>query len=273
MATHNTVRLAGYLLEPPSILNIDIEGQEKAFLKLRTMRRDADDVGPEPFETVWAFYDGKEYMPLIKKLVKYDLVEIKGVFTILPANKPSKCTFCGATNVKVNGTYAFVYPQWVRKIDNLPDQLPDAIITKHYKEVSNYFTLIGVVVSDPEETRIKGEEDIKACKYRVAVNRKYFIPTQPDIHADYPWVYTRGQQAEDDLRHLQQKAQILVDGYIHTRTVQVPITCSECGQEYKYQDLLTDFYPYAVEYLSGHKTDEDIAREEEIQRRLRLSDS
>ena len=35
--------------------------------------------------------------------------------------------------------------------------------------------------------------------------------------------------------------------------------CSQCGVEYLYDDAATEMIPYAVEYLAGHLTDEEIA--------------
>lgn len=276
MATHNSVRLAGYLLENPVIANEGTPGEEKIFLKLRTLRRDADDVDPGRFEDIFVFYDGNELIEKMKKLIQFDIVDIKGVFNIIATNKPSRCPDCGAINFKMNGTYSFVYPQWIRKIDNItnsyeydPD-LPDSILFHQYKEVSNYFTMIGTVVSKPE---LINQETYPVCRYRVGVDRKYYIKTQPDIHADYPWVYSRGQQAMDDERHLQFNSVVLVDGYIHTRNVLVPTKCETCGAGYSYPDVVTDFIPYAIEYLSNYKTDEDIAREEELLRRRMVMDA
>ena len=260
MATHNSVRLVGYLLEGQ-------KGAEKVFIKLRTIRRDADDVDPQRFEDIYVFYDGTELIEKVKKLVRFDIIDIKGVFNIVATNKPSRCPDCGAINFRMNGTYSFVYPQWIKKIDNILNSfeynadLPDSILFQQYKEVSNYLTLIGTVVSKPE---LLNQDTYPLCRYRVGVDRKYYIKTQPDITADYPWIYTRGQQALDDARHLDLESVILVDGYIHTRNVHVPTKCEACGASYSYPDVVTDFIPYAIEYLNKYKTDEDIARDEEL---------
>ena len=156
MATHNSVRLVGYLLEDPTIANEGQKGAEKVFIKLRTIRRDADDVDPQRFEDIYVFYDGTELIEKVKKLVRFDIIDIKGVFNIVATNKPSRCPDCGAINFRMNGTYSFVYPQWIKKIDNILNSfeynadLPDSILFQQYKEVSNYLTLIGTVVSKPE---------------------------------------------------------------------------------------------------------------------------
>lgn len=276
MATHNSVRLVGYLLEDPVIANEGSPGAEKVFLKLRTMRRDADDVDPGRYEDIFVFYDGTELITRMKALVRFDLIDVKGVFNIVGTDKPSRCPDCGAVNYRINGTYSFVYPQWMQKIDNVLNsfehnaKLPDSILFQHYREVSNYLTLVGTVVSEPE---LLNKDTHPVCRYRLGVDRKYYITTQPDVHADYPWVYSRGQQALDDAKHLCMNALVLVDGYIHTRNVKVPATCESCGAHYSYPDVVTDFIPYAIEYLRGHKTDEDLAREAELERRRLLEES
>lgn len=267
MATHNTVQLAGYLLQDPTISNPGVAGAEKVFIKLRTMRRAAEDVEAQMFENVYVFYDGVRYIEKMKKLKRFDIIELKGVFNIVSVNKPSKCPECGQINFKKNGTYSFVYPIWIRKVDNVVNsyeynaELPDSILFQHFQEVSNYMTIIGTLVMKPE---MIGTDEKPICRYRLGVDRKYYIKTQPDVKADYPWVYTRGQQALDDYRHLDYQSVVLVDGYIHTRDVSVPTVCENCKARYSYPDVVTDFIPYSVEYLNHYKTDEDIAREERL---------
>lgn len=267
MATHNTVQLAGYLLEDPAVANPGVTGAEKIFLKLRTIRREAENVEAHLYEDVFVFYDGTELITRMKNLKKFDMIEVKGVFNIVSVNKKSRCPDCGHENEKMNGTYSFVYPIWFRKIDNFINSfeynanLPESILFQHFQEVSNYMTIVGTLVMKPE---MVGTDDKPVCRYRLGVDRKYYITTQPDVKADYPWVYTRGQQALDDFRHLDYQSVVLVDGYIHTRYVSVPATCEECKSSYRYPDVVTDFIPYSVEYLRNYKTDEDIAREERM---------
>ena len=40
------------------------------------------------------FYDGTELIEKMKKLVRFDLIDIKGVFNIVATNKPSRCPAC-----------------------------------------------------------------------------------------------------------------------------------------------------------------------------------
>lgn len=270
MATHNQVREVGYLVKEPTIFNEGIEGSEKILFQIRTVRRHIDDYFGKKFEDVIMYYDGERYIEKMKKLKKFDLVDIKGVFNVLPVDKNSVCPFCGKQNVKYQGTSTFIYPISFIKLDNIEasyeydNDLPESILRKHYTEISNQALIVGTVCSDPE---MIGNDKIKCCRYKLGVDRKYFIKTQAEQTADYPWVYSYGQQAESDYRHLKRDSLVLVDACVHNREIQADIKCAHCSNDYKYPDVVTDFIPYSVEYLSNYKTDEDIALEEEINRR------
>ena len=276
MATHNQVREVGYLLKDPKIINEGETGLEKVLFQIRTIRRNVDNYRGKLFEDVIIYYDGAELIEKVKKLKKFDLVDIKGVFNVLTVNKKSLCPFCGAQNVKYRGSSTFIYPISVLKIGSVltaydqDTSLPEEILGRHYTEVSNQALIIGTVVSDPE---LIGTEKNQCCRYRLGVDRKYYIKTQDELTADYPWVYSYGQQAEWDYRHLQQGSVILVDGFIHNRQINANIKCEHCGSDYTYPDVATEFVPYSLEYLSNYKTDEDIALEEELARREAMGQS
>lgn len=275
--TYNYVRVVGYLLQDPRIQNEGIEDMERVFAYIRTCRRDADDVDPDRFEDIMLMYDGddEKVMRRMKALKQFDVIDVKGVLNILSGPKSSRCPSCGQINVKEQGTYTYVFPQHVMKLNNILNsfeynpELPDAILTKHFKEISNICVIGGTVVTEPE---LRGTEKRPVCRYKLGVNRRFYVSSQPDLKADYPWVYSRGQQALDDKRHLEFDSIIMVDGYIHTRSADVPQRCCNCGCEYTYKDVVTDLIPYAVEYLK-YKTDEDIEREEELKRRSELAAS
>lgn len=127
---------------------------------------------------------------------------------------------------------------------------------------------MGTVVSDPE-MGISKSDGTKYCKYKLGVDRKYYIKTQSDIYADYPWVYSYGNQADRDALYLQNGSVIILTGYIHVRKAEVPATCSLCQTKYKYNDSVTDLVPYSVEYLSNFLTDADIAAKEKLEKMKR----
>lgn len=270
MATHNQMRILGYLLKDPTIINDGMEGDEKILFQVRTIRRHTDGYIGKKFEDVIVFYDGDEFIEKMKKLVKFDLVDIKGVFNILPVNKESICPYCGKTNVKEMGTSTFIYPIHFMKLDNVQgsyeydEKLPEDILKRHYREVSNQALIIGTVVSSPE---MVGDPKHPCCRYRLGVDRKYYIKTQDNIKADYPWIYSYAQQAEWDYIHLKEGSLILVDAFIRNRQVNAKTVCANCNCDYTYPDVVTEFIPYSLEYLANYKTDEDIALEKELAKR------
>lgn len=269
MATHNQVREVGYLLQDPKIMNEGLEGSEKILFKIRTIRRETEGYFGKKFEDVIIYYDGTELMPRLKKLKRFDLIDLKGVFNVLTVNKKSRCPACGEQNIKYRGSSTFIYPIFFNKINSLAtlfdndEESPEMHLEKHWKEVSNQALIIGTVVNEPE---LIGLPNRPCCRYRLGVDRKYYIKTQDELTSDYPWVYTYGEQAEWDIRHLRQGALILVDGFIHNRQVDANITCEHCGTGYTYPDVTTEFIPYSLEYLAGHKTDAEIAMEEEVKK-------
>ncbi|MFR5032005.1 MAG: single-stranded DNA-binding protein [Blautia hansenii] len=270
MATHNQVRLVGFLKNNPQIINPDQEGETKILFLLRTIHREIDGYHGMQFQDLMVYYDGTELMPKMMNLTQFDLIDIKGVFNILSLNKLSTCSGCGNKNIKYNGTSTFVYPIAVTKLNGMQSayehdvELPERILEKHFKEVSNQALIIGTVVSEPEMVMVENGK-FPCCRYRLGVDRKYYIKTQGDITADYPWVYSYAQQAERDFTHLKKGTLILVDGFIQNRKIKSRMICQTCGKEYLFDDAATEFVPYAIEYLSDYVTDEEIAMNERRQ--------
>lgn len=268
MASLNKIRLTGYVLKNPMIANLGIEGEEKAIFSIRTIRRDLDSYYGAQFQDVMIFYDGMEFMNKIKKIVQFDMVEIKGVFNVLTINKASICTECGKRNVKHGGVTSFVYPLAIYKINSLHDaylhdeHLPERMLHR-FSETSNEAEIIGTVVSDPEMMMLGKKKNIACCKYRLGIDRKYFIKTQSNLKADYPWVYSYGQHAERDYRYLKKGSVVLIDGFVQKRSVESTMQCEYCGEYYQYKDAASEFVPYSVEYLQNFLTEEDIIKAEE----------
>ena len=262
MATHNQARLVGFV--KGNITIVGQENEEKAFFTIRTVHRDVDLYHEEKFEDIMIFYDGasEQMMNKIRKLEQFDIVDIKGVFNILTMNKTSTCPNCGHKNIKYFTSTTFVYPIHLQKLNALyqayehDEKLPEELLIKHYKEISNQVIICGTVVKKPELKQLK---NTVCCRYPLGVNRKYYIKTQGEITADYPYIYTFGQQAEDDERHLLQGSTVLVDAFIRTRMVQSNMKCETCGADYQFPDTATEFIPYSIEYLKDYLTDEDIA--------------
>ena len=93
----------------------------------------------------------------------------------------------------------------------------------------------------------------------LGIDRKYYIRTQSDVTADYPYVYSYGNQALMDLRHLHKGSLVLADAFLRTREVQNNMVCGECGGTYQFQDVAMELIPYSVEsvsytHLRAHET-------------------
>ena len=278
MATHNQVRLIGYILNDPKIINAGQEGIEKILFQMRTTRRKIEGYHEDQYADVIILYDGTEIIDKLKSYKKYDIIDIKGVINILPVNKKLKCSICGGITTKYTVS-TFVYPISSTRLGsyldyfNVVGESPDALLYKNYRENSNQALIIGKVVTDPEIVP-NGKNSTTCCRYGLGVDRKYYIATQDDKTADYPWVYSYGEQAETDkIKLMKFKTEVLIDGFIHNKKIKSRMTCDNCGCNFVYQNLITQITPYSVEYLRDYKTDEDIAREEENKRRERLSQS
>lgn len=276
MATHNQTRLIGYILNDPKILNEGHEGMEKVIFQVRTTRRKIEGYFEDQYADVIVLYDGTEMINKLKSFKKFDIIDIKGVVNILPVTKTPVCTMCGQKNTKYSVS-TFIYPISATRMGsyeayfNEVGDTPDALLYKNYRENSNQVLLIGTVVTDPELV-YRGKNEPACCRYGLGVNRKYYIKTQDDKKADYPWVYSYGEQAELDATKLvKHKSEILLDGFLHNKKIMSKMTCEHCNCEFKFPNIVTQITPYAVEYLSGYKTDEDIVREEENRRRERLN--
>lgn len=264
MATHNYVRLVGFLRNNPEV-NPHSDDHEQYYFSMRVVNREVDGYPFEHFQDILVFYDGEDLKNQIKSLKAYDLIDLSGVINVLSSDKWSQCPKCGEWNVRAQGTYCFVYPIFIRKIDNLEttiaysEKLPERILENHYKEVSNRCTVMGVVVTMPE---IAGSTKVPNCRYRMAVDRKYYIPTQDDLILDYPYVYSFGKQAKNDMMFVCPGALVMVDGFMRYREVQSDITCAACGEEYKYQNVATEIVPFngGVEYLRNYN-DKEVAKE------------
>ena len=263
MATHNEVRVIGFLISDPIIMNEGNPGAEKIRYYIRTVHRNIDDLRDDKFQDVMIFYDGTDYIEKMKKLKKFDVVDIKGVFNVLTISKKSKCPGCGAINIKPMGSLSAIYPISFMKINALEtaydhdEELPERILTKYYMETSNYATMVGTVVGKPQ---MIGNNEHPCCRYTLAINRKYYIKTQDSITADYPYVYSYGKQALEDYRYLVKGSVVMVNCFIRTRRIKNNMRCSNCGQDYQFLDVASEFVPYSVEYLQNYLTEEE-ARE------------
>lgn len=262
MATHNGIRLVGFLINDPCAAN-ESEENEKIYFTIRVVNREVGGYHFEHFQDIIIFYDGLEFRNQIRTLKAYDLVDISGAVNVLTTDKRSVCPRCGESNTRLQGTYCFVYPTFIRKIDHLTttlnynEKLPEQMLEKYYKEVSNRCTILGTVVTEPE---IAGISKVPNCRYRIAVDRKYYIITQDDLTVDYPYIYSFGKQAKNDMMYLRVGSLVMVDGFMRNRRVKSDMICENCGEKYTYDNIVTEIIPFGVEYL-GKRNSKEKAQE------------
>lgn len=274
MATHNTIRLVGYVSEPPTMT----EHQTIVF-PLKVRRREAMDV-QDKYTIVNVYYDGDNLMPRLKQIKQYDFIDLKGNVNVANQTVGFRCPECGQT-ILYSSCQVFVYPIWFAKIakEEINRLLPKSTdpdidqksllneVLTYYDEVSDYCTMLGTVVTDPCDVS-RGNYAI--CHYKIAVNRKFFIKTQATQYDDYPYVVSYGEQAAEDMKRLSVGSVVLIDGYLCSREEQKHFHCDNCDSDVERSVMFTDLIPFAVEYLSNYKTDEDIAKEEEQKERDKI---
>jgi RNase P subunit RPR2 len=262
--------LWGYLLKDPEIR--EDATHSLALMRVRTVRRDLDSCNDNRFEDVLVMCDDSDkniqLMPKVKKLQQFDVIYVKGVVNVLPMYKRSLCPNCGNVNVRLFSSSALVFPTFIRKEDSfrpnydIDPTSPDLLLTKLYKEVSNSVTLEGTVVGEPEQVDTKNRGVV--CRFPIGIDRHYYIKSQSETHADYPWIYAYGKEAEKALRHLKMQSVVLINGFMQYRKLKMKQTCSACGSIYTYEDSVASIVPYAIEYQRDYTTDEEIAEAEKL---------
>lgn len=268
MAIHNQIRVKGFFTEPNARIYYEGTPDEKIIRILRTTHREAEGFDGQEYQDVPIFYDGSDarMRSFLKNCDKYDMVDVKGVINIMATNKVSYCPECGQKNVKINGTSYYVYPIFMEKTNSLRGSIEDGnvelpnIMLERVKEVSNDAMLIGTVDNDPELLELPRKQDKTiCCRFRLWIERKYFIKSQNTIKNDYPWVYVYGKLASDAYKHLIKGSVVAVFGFFRNRRSFGTMECGNCGEVYRYKDNTVEIVAYSVEYLSKFITDEELA--------------
>lgn len=281
MATLNQMEVVGVLVNDP-LYN---EQTDRIMIKVNTVRRDVVASDSHSLISVNICYDNgtsdTTLMPRLKALKRGDLILAKGVLNIQPAIRRKVCPNCGQINEKRGGVQMYMYVTYLKKLDTVA-HIEDVskmtiyeFLHKHYHEISHQLTVMGFVVSKP---RLKKQGDLSVCMYKLGVNRSYYISSQASLTADYPWVYSFGEQAERDMRYLvpanpendELGSLVFIKGFMRNELHNITYECDFCHSTYQQQILASSIAPYNIEYLSGHKTDADIAAEEELRRRESL---
>lgn len=253
MAKENLVLLYGIVEGKPRIYESDGEAIQAMFV-MSVMRRFTNEKGVTiraRMDMVTLITRTPEVIKDIRQLQEFDMVDIKGVFTTLPAVKRFECPYC-KHKTEINGQYAFVTPLSVRKRKHVEDRKAGFEELKNENEISNMVLCIGTVCQTPR--LYVSEDGLTVCQYPLAVNRKVKISADdPTNKTDWPWVKTFGEQAKQDMDTLAEGATVYVDGSFQVRKRPRKIECEQCGQVFEKQETISEINPYSVEYLFNNK--------------------
>lgn len=278
MAQHNMVHLIGIIQTEPTVRVDDETGEVKeVFLYIMTTTatrkydRSMGEVIPKlvPIRVRATLEDTA---PVLARVKPNDVVVLKGVLSTRNVVKQAKCENCGeifpvnrttddqsGEEVAAAGMLTYVTPTAVdvRKTDLTADEAL-AYLTS-IREMSNEVQLMGNLCSDPTPW-----DGGRITAYQLGVNRKFFQKTDdPTINADYPYIRSYGEQAENDIEALRTSSLVLVDGFLKMRTFMRTSTCPYCGATKDWSDYTMEVVPYSVEYLANYKTGAERQAEKE----------
>ena len=221
MATHNYVRLLGILRKSPKFLKLG--NSTAAMFSLIVLNKSRSEKDTFYYNVPTIFTDDEEMVTAIEQYKANDIIEVEGVITTKNVIKASSCE-------------------------------------QPHVEISNKCFALGTVLRNPELIAV-GKKKKNTVRYPIAIQRKYFIQDSPEVHSDYPWINTIGQQAENDIKYLHTGSVIYVDGYIQTRNAIQTSICNQCGKSYNWKDTAVEIIGYSVEYLQNYLTPEEVAQE------------
>lgn len=261
MAKENYISLRGQIRGDVIYVKDENDVPIKALFSLHTLKRNAYNRAGQ--------LDPKFDKPIIMtsdpviirdtlKIVRGDILEIKGSFTTGTAVKHKKCPYCGFEN-DIETPFQIITPQYVgvlkTGIKSDSEGLRELV---NCVEISNVAKIIGRVCSDKIRSGDTEYGDIFST-YQIAVNRKYFLQgsTGYDDHSDYPYVISYNEQAVDDAKALKQGALVYIDGYVHTMLTPMKCTCAneECNRDFEIKTQRMSITPYSTEYLRDYNDD------------------
>lgn len=243
MARENTITLVGEVSKNPTVAVFKDIGTYKLAFNMQCLRR--NDRVDEPRILVHGL-DEETAQHLFQTIRKGAYVLVRGGVATSMKPKSIRCPRCGAEEV-VNTLFTDVNAY-----------APPVLLNGKYdmetlREVANSIHLIGAVCTEVQNRC--STNGTSMTQYQIAVNRKFHVKEQAE-KTDYPWVKSFGQQADEDAKHLHVGSQIYINGAFQTREVTRSITCSECGEQLSYQEIVGEIVPYDVEYLANCTFDE-----------------
>jgi len=256
MARENTVMLHGQLFGNPQIYVTKKDGTPaQAAFVLKVLRRPfLNGEGQNNMSKLRADFPSiitkdSELIKLCATLREGDMVDIKGVLTTRDVVKKSSCHNGHA--VETLGTHVFVTPIYIcQREESLSPEKGDMLLRQRC-EISNIAMIIGTLCREPVFYE-HSDEGSCMTQYQIASNRRYHIRDgHEEERTDYPWVKTVNRQGRDDMEHLRLNSTIFINGAIQTREINKSITCPECGERFERKEMVSELFPYSVEYLSN----------------------
>ena len=260
MAKENYVSLRGQLRGDVKYVVNDDGNPIQALFKLTVLRRDirgrSGNFEPKIDKPIIATGD-PEMIKVCQGLKLEDIVEIKGTFKTKRVVKHKQCPHCGSINA-FDSKIQVINPIYIGRCKELETNLEGMDYLRSCAEISNIVKMIGRVCTPDDEIRF-GETDRGDlyAKYQIASNRRFYDidSLDEDDHSDYPVVYSYNDVAEQDRALIKQGALIYLDGYLHTMSMDLDVTCANCNETFPVKIQRTNLTPYAVEYLRDYKED------------------
>ena len=255
MAKENYIFLIGQVCKAPKIKCDEDGNPVRASFGLTTLRRDKYDKAGN-FAPRWdrpiILTGVPQYMKQIEEIKEFDFVEVKGTVTTKDFVKRTVCPHCGAEQL-TSAMMTFINPVYIGIRGHAESRTDGLPYLAEVAEASNILKLIGRVCKEP--VLYTYDDGTKCCNYPIAVNRKLYVEGSQDEedHADYPWVKSFGEQAEENINALDVDSLVYIDGYIRTvkRVQEFQCTNPECGQIYTSPNTVMEVIPYSTEYLEN----------------------
>lgn len=273
MAIHNQIFLYGMATDPAKIIKSESGEYIQGSINLTVApgKRQIDDVKKGQkglfrveFSKLPILSGDPHIIEEMANTKPGDIVLIKGNLLTRNVVKKKICPKCG-TPYKKEGVLTFISPIHY-SIEKTDLTLEDSEMElRNYCEVSNIATVIGTICRDPEIKSANKRSMI--VSFPLAIDRKFFVASDnPENRTDYPYIQIFGKEKGNDvLRRCHTGTTIFVDGIVKTRKykkMQFPCENPDCDQQIDWNDWTIDIIPFALEYLSDWKTDEELAKEE-----------
>lgn len=229
------------------------------------------------YDNVWILTKDEGFMSLIQGLKLYDTVMVKGAVRVTSVKKKTLCPECGQKHV-FQSTKTTIYPIFMHKVSSVADKYkvdsfaPGSITPEkeaklkqesmdelnEFIEVSNVVRLIGVVCKEPDLYQ-RDSDGRPILTFPLAVKRKYFVPEDDmSINVDFPYIKLYGSRAKQHYGILHKANLIMIDGFVHSRSILRKITCPKCGTVYTTSDNISEIIPYSIDYIRSNISDTEF---------------